>query len=185
MTPTTDITTLAADVRREHAAAEQAFASAVEHAICCGALLAEAKAQLPHGSWLPWLEANFPASVRTAQGYMRLAERAEDAQALAHLGVAGALRELAAPPSTREAPLAPPPPEPTQVPDAKARDDARQLSDFVSHLSGSAFALRNGLGINIPAARRVMAEGEARGLARELRQIRHGLGRLIADLETS
>jgi len=64
---------LAQDIRREHEAAQQAFASAVEHAVRCGELLAEAKAQVRHGAWLPWLAENFLASVRTAQGYMRLA----------------------------------------------------------------------------------------------------------------
>lgn len=66
--PRTVSTTLAADVRREHEAAQAAFASAVEHAIRCGELLTQAKAQLPHGAWLPWLIEHFPASTRTAQG---------------------------------------------------------------------------------------------------------------------
>ena len=89
---------LAQDIRREHEAAQQAFASAVEHAVRCGELLAEAKAQVRHGAWLPWLAENFPASVRTAQGYMRLAAQ-PDTQALAHLGIEGALRQLALPPA--------------------------------------------------------------------------------------
>lgn len=101
------ITALAADIRREHEAAERAFANAVEHAIRCGQLLNEAKQELPHGGWLPWLDDHFPASRRTAQGYMRLARRAEDAQALAHLGIEGALRMLAAPkPSSDEEQIA-------------------------------------------------------------------------------
>ena len=37
------ITTLAADIRREHEPASQAYASAVEHAVRCGELLAQAK----------------------------------------------------------------------------------------------------------------------------------------------
>jgi len=89
---------LTQDIRREHEAAQRAFASAVEHAVRCGELLAEAKAQIRHGEWLPWLAENFPASVRTAQGYMRLAAQ-PNAQALAHLGIEGALRQLAAPPA--------------------------------------------------------------------------------------
>ena len=100
MIPTTDTITmsLAQDIRCEHEAAQQAFASAVEHAVRCGELLAEAKAQVRHGEWLPWLAENFPASPRTAQGYMRLAAQ-PNAQALAHLGIEGALRQLAAPPA--------------------------------------------------------------------------------------
>lgn len=93
---TTVATSLAADIRREHDAAQAKFASAVEHAVRCGELLAEAKAQVRHGGWLPWLAENFPASARTAQGYMRLAAQ-PNAQALAHWGIEGALRQLAAP----------------------------------------------------------------------------------------
>jgi hypothetical protein len=89
-------TSLAADIRREHDAAQQAATAAVKHAIRCGELLADAKTQVPHGEWLAWLDAHFPAGRRTAQGYMRLA-RHEDAQALAHLGVEGALKQLSAP----------------------------------------------------------------------------------------
>jgi hypothetical protein len=88
---------LAAGIRREIEAAESDFQSAVQHAIQAGALLIDAKAQVKHGGWLPWLEANFPGSVRSAQGYMRLAENAEDAQRVAHLGLKGALREISAP----------------------------------------------------------------------------------------
>jgi Protein of unknown function (DUF3102) len=88
---------LAVEIRTEVAAAEEDFQSAVQHAIRAGALLIEAKAQVKHGQWLPWLEGNFPASSRSAQGYMRLAKNAEDAQALAHLGIEGALKQLAEP----------------------------------------------------------------------------------------
>jgi hypothetical protein len=90
---------LMAEIRRQHEAAQDAFRSAVEHAIRCGELLAEAKAQLPHGGWGAWLAENFPASDRTARGYMRLAAHAEEVnrQGLADLGIEGALRELAAP----------------------------------------------------------------------------------------
>ena len=94
--PTQLIPSLAAEIRREHEAATHAFASAVEHAARCGKLLAEVKAQLAHGEWLPWLAENFPASVRTAQNYMRLATH-PDAQGLAHMGIEGALRHLAEP----------------------------------------------------------------------------------------
>lgn len=94
---------LAVELRREVEAAEADFRSALEHAVRAGELLLEAKAQVGHGEWLPWLEANFPGSVRSAQGYMRLAENAEDAQRVAHLGIKGALKQLAAPTSKDEA----------------------------------------------------------------------------------
>ena len=54
-------------------AAEDDFRSAVAHAIQAGELLIEAKAQVAHGEWLPWLEANCPLSERQARNYMRLA----------------------------------------------------------------------------------------------------------------
>lgn len=105
---------LADEIRTEVDAAEADFQSALQHAIRAGELLIEAKAQVEHGQWLPWLEANFSKSPRSAQGYMRLAENAEDAQRVAHLGLKGALRELAAPRETLEAASA-------EAPDAFAR----------------------------------------------------------------
>ena len=44
-----------------------------EHAINAGRLLIEAKAQLAHGQWLPWLEDHCQVSERTAQAYMQCA----------------------------------------------------------------------------------------------------------------
>ena len=37
--------------------------------------LIEAKALLPHGDWIPWLEANTEVIPRQSQKYMRLAEQ--------------------------------------------------------------------------------------------------------------
>jgi len=114
---------LAQDIRREHEAAQQAFASAVEHAVRCGELLAEAKAQVRHGAWLPWLAENFPASVRTAQGYMRLAAQ-PDTQGLAHLGIEGALRQLAVPPAVNL----------DEAADRRPLDDARRILEDLEDL---------------------------------------------------
>lgn len=88
-----------ARIREEHEAAQRAARTALDHAIRCGQLLAEAKSQLPHGAWGNWLAEHFPASPRTARGYMRLAEHREELnrQGLADLGIEGALRQLAAP----------------------------------------------------------------------------------------
>jgi len=87
---------LAADANREHAHCKAAFSDAVEHALAAGRLLLEAKVAVAHGEWLPWIEQNFDGGTRTAQGYMRLARDSANAQRLAHLGIAGALRELSA-----------------------------------------------------------------------------------------
>lgn len=87
---------LAAGINDAYDAAQRAALSAVEHARRAGDLLIEAKAQLPHGAWLPWLAANCPAiSARTAQNYMQLARA--DAQHVAHLTVREALALLAVP----------------------------------------------------------------------------------------
>ena len=52
-----------------------AFAqSAIEAAVEAGRLLIEAKDQVGHGGWLPWLKANTSVSERTAQYYMKLAD---------------------------------------------------------------------------------------------------------------
>ncbi|MBA7561091.1 hypothetical protein ES708_02726 [subsurface metagenome] len=56
----------------EHKAAMRQGVEALKHAIECGRLLAEAKAQMKHGEWLPWLGEHFEASQPWAWGYMRL-----------------------------------------------------------------------------------------------------------------
>jgi hypothetical protein len=88
---------IAADLRHEVEQADQQWQSAVGHAIRAGELLIEAKTQVEHGEWLPWLEANFPGSVRSAQGYMRIARNRAKYATVAHLGVGGALKQLTAP----------------------------------------------------------------------------------------
>ncbi|MGH9382511.1 MAG: DUF3102 domain-containing protein [Thermoanaerobaculia bacterium] len=93
----TELATIATAIRDEHEAAQAAFTSAVEHAIRCGELLIEAKSKVGHGGWGDWITEHFPASWRTAQSYIQLANRAEDARRVAHLGVRGTLKQLAAP----------------------------------------------------------------------------------------
>jgi DNA N-6-adenine-methyltransferase (Dam)/Protein of unknown function (DUF3102) len=80
---------LAERIREEHSAAEVAKGAAVvaarkgiEHALVAGDLLIEAKAQIPHGHWLPWLAENCPTvSERMAQHYMRLARNRVELEA--------------------------------------------------------------------------------------------------------
>jgi hypothetical protein len=72
----TSLEAIASEIRKEVEAAEHAWQGAVTHAIRAGELLIEAKAQVRHGEWLPWIEANFPGRPRTAQDYMRLARNA-------------------------------------------------------------------------------------------------------------
>ena len=66
--------------------------------LALGGLLIKAKATVPHGQWLPWLRQNITFSERTAQGYMRIAQRSSRLQirnGVADLSVRGALKELA------------------------------------------------------------------------------------------
>jgi hypothetical protein len=92
---------LATAINAEHRAFGETFRKTVEHGIRCGELLAEAKGQVNHGGWLPWLEQNFEGSARTAQEYMRLYNRRDEIRAktrsTAHLTITDALKELAAP----------------------------------------------------------------------------------------
>jgi hypothetical protein len=67
------LTDLAARVRIEHEAASAALRDGLKHAIAAGKLLIEAKAQIDHGQWLPWLVEHCLVSERSAQSYMRVA----------------------------------------------------------------------------------------------------------------
>lgn len=57
----------------EHALFRESFGSALGHAILAGEALTNAKAELRHGEWLPWLAANFSGSERIARVYMQVA----------------------------------------------------------------------------------------------------------------
>ncbi len=96
---------LAAEINAEHRACEAAAVSAVEHAMRAGEMLAEVKQNLKHGEWLPWLEANFEGTPRTAQVYMKLHSRRgelSNTQRASHLSIRGALEELAPPSDSEE-----------------------------------------------------------------------------------
>jgi hypothetical protein len=88
------ITSLAARIEAAHLAGHEAARSAIEHAITCGQLLLEAKAQVAHGEWLPWIEANLSFGVRQVQKYVRIAKHADklsNATSNSHLSIDGAL----------------------------------------------------------------------------------------------
>jgi len=51
-----------------------AYQAGIAHYRAAGALLLEAKAQLRHGEFQPWLKRHFALSARSARDYMRLAE---------------------------------------------------------------------------------------------------------------
>jgi hypothetical protein len=66
---------LAHRINAEHDAVAVALQSALGHAIAAGEMLIEAKRQVKHGQWLPWLAANCSVPARTATHYMALARR--------------------------------------------------------------------------------------------------------------
>jgi hypothetical protein len=97
---------LAARIKAEHEAAAGALKRSVEHAIAAGDLLIEAKAQVPHGQWLPWLKEHCQIPERTARLYMRLAKNKTEIGNVADLTVRGAAALLASPPDSLVAAMA-------------------------------------------------------------------------------
>lgn len=73
-----------------------------ENLFVIGRGLIEAKAQLPHGEWLPWLTMRVEFSADTAQNYMKLVRKYSNPEALRDLGYTKALMLLALPDGTRE-----------------------------------------------------------------------------------
>lgn len=108
LSPARTASSLPDRINAAHEACCQATGQAIEHAMRCGDLLAQAKAECKHGQWQNWLTENFSGSVRTAQVYMRLAANREEieseaskaqrsALSSANWSVAGAIRLLASP----------------------------------------------------------------------------------------
>ena len=94
------LTDLAARIRAEHEATADALKSSVEHAMAAGDLLIEAKAQVKHGQWLPWLTEHCAMSDRTARLYMQLARHRpeiEESATVADLNLRGALALITVP----------------------------------------------------------------------------------------
>jgi DUF3102 family protein len=81
-------------IKHEHGACAAAIEQGCYHAITAGRLLAEAKAQLKHGGWLPWLRDHCGISQRTAQVYMQLARLVPNAQRVADLPLRRAVLKL-------------------------------------------------------------------------------------------
>jgi N6-adenosine-specific RNA methylase IME4 len=85
---------ISAEINELHAALWAIGTTSIEKAIRVGELLAEAKAQLQHGKWLPWLEANVEFNRQTAANYLRIYTRRlefENVQGIVHLTDAYAL----------------------------------------------------------------------------------------------
>jgi len=68
----TSLNTLAAQINSAHAQCQQAYNNSLKFAHHAGDLLLEAKSQVAHGEWLPWVNANCNFSERTARVYMQV-----------------------------------------------------------------------------------------------------------------
>jgi hypothetical protein len=90
------LTDLAFRIKAEHEASSESARRSLVHAMAAGDLLLEAKQQLKHGQWMPWLKQHCAIPDRTARLYMRLAEnRSQIGNAIANLSIQGAIRLLA------------------------------------------------------------------------------------------
>ncbi len=102
ITASNSLADLAARINAEHEAASTFMQQGLERAIRAGELLIEAKAQLAHGHWLPWLREHCHVPERTVQAYMRVARSFtklddEKRNAVADLSFRDALRSLSTP----------------------------------------------------------------------------------------
>jgi hypothetical protein len=92
---------LALRIRAAHDGVQAAARISIEHALTAGDLLIQAKKQLKHGQWLPWLEQHCKISDRTAQRYIQLARHRSLLEAnpssVADLTLQGALELISAP----------------------------------------------------------------------------------------
>jgi DNA modification methylase len=104
---------LAARIRQEHEASAAAMKRSLEHAIAAGKLLNEAKAQLKHGQWLPWLREHCRVPERTATLYMRLAKHFGEIGNVADLSIRDAVALINEADATEPDSLEPPPSPPT------------------------------------------------------------------------
>jgi Protein of unknown function (DUF3102) len=106
-------------IRNEHSAACAGIKVTVAHALAAGDLLIEAKAQLKHGQWLPWLKEHCEISERTAQNYMRLAKNrdaiAKSAEDCAFASIDGAIKSLIQ--NAAPVPVSAEPPRPPRLPE--------------------------------------------------------------------
>lgn len=81
MNATPTLVELADTARREHAEAEAAKKTWLEHAVAAGEALLEAKDQVPYGKWQSWVRKNTDISHATANVYMRVAVYRDDVPA--------------------------------------------------------------------------------------------------------
>jgi hypothetical protein len=113
--------------KTEHAAVAKAMKTSLSHAFAAGDILIDAKLQLKHGQWLPWLQScGIPE--RTAQRYIRLASNRMFIEAksdnVSDLGVSGALALITLSRSSRDDLVGP---------TASLADDAAEMAFMWTH----------------------------------------------------
>lgn len=101
---TVDLVTLAGRANQAHRDCELSYGSALAFAFDAGTALLQAKANVGHGEWLPWLAENIEFDERVAQRYMRLAEHREvlKAKGASDLGIEAALKQISTPRPERQ-----------------------------------------------------------------------------------
>lgn len=87
---------LAEIANREHALAMQSGVAMIQHAATAGFALIDAKKQMAHGEWLPWLDENFAPSQQTASRYMIVARNYSHASNLEEASIRKILKAAAA-----------------------------------------------------------------------------------------
>ena len=85
---------LAERANQAHTQAIATAQNAVEHALAAGQALLEAKKRCQPGAWHVWLTKHFRGSIRTAQGYMRLAVHSPQIKYDAHRGAHLSYKQL-------------------------------------------------------------------------------------------
>jgi hypothetical protein len=97
---------LAADIKREHEAAEYSMRDSLMHARAAGVKLLEVKRRLAFGEFMPWVDTHCEFSHSTANLYMKIAKRWEtlgDSQQVANLTLRQASQLLYLDPSDEDA----------------------------------------------------------------------------------
>lgn len=97
---------LAATIRREHDLVLGAGVSIIQHAVLAGDALLAARAQVPRGQWLVWLDTNWEhESYAMAAYYMRIAR--SKAKVMDAAGIKEAIKRLAGQSRVFDLPTAP------------------------------------------------------------------------------
>lgn len=125
---------LTAAIRREHEAASTAAQSAIEHALECGRLLAQARADIRYGAWESFVREHCGIAPRTARLYLQLdarRDRIANRQHVAGLTLREAARLVAepkakAPPQAEAEPVVQAEPSPGR----DVADEAEDVSLF-------------------------------------------------------